>query len=66
MFADKKKWLWVQVPLGLVKNLYNLLARTVGEIVFFNPIQAGGEGGGGGAKMIPYQFFPCNFYKHKI
>ena len=36
-----------------VANLYEML----------NPIQ---DGGGGKKPPLPYQFFPCNFYKRKI
>ena len=32
-------------------------------LIYFNPIQDGGGGGGWGQKGPPYQFFPFNFYR---
>ena len=33
----------------------------VSKYLHFNPIQDGGRG-----EKVPYQFFPCNFYKRRV
>ena len=52
--TDKHKY-----PIG--KFLFNLFHF----LMHFNPIQDGGQEGGGGKSRPPHQFFPCNFYKRR-